>query len=177
MRKLVPLAAVVAAFAAYPAAAMTPGQMECPAQLAPRNLGPLLTQAMIDYKEGEPQNPEITKGVKLVLEACIKREKVAANQEDAYLKYVIARVSHDDLRRHLGAIKVPTAVLDRVFGLGPGLRNPLPDQIAEDEFNTLVSELKAAGVELDSLPKNAITMMGAYVAITGEMYRAMAAVK
>jgi hypothetical protein len=73
-------------------------------------------------------------------------------------------------------MKVPTAILDRVFGLGPGLRNPVPDDITEDLFGNLVTELTKAGINLDSLPKDAMTMMGSYVAVTAEMYRDMAAV-
>ena len=170
------LAALGAALAALPAAAMTPGQAACPAQLAPKTLGPLLTQEMMNFKEGQAQNPAIAAGVKQVLDACIKREKIKPDQEDAYTKYVIARVSHDDLAGQLAAMKVPTAMLDRVFLLGPGLANPTPDQITEDRFATLIDELDKAGVSIDKLPANAMNMMGAYVAVTGEMYRDMALV-
>ena len=170
------LAALGAALAALPAAAMTPGQAACPAQLAPKTLGPLLTQEMMNFKEGQAQNPAITAGVKQVLDACIKREKIKPDQEDAYTKYVIARVSHDDLALQLTGLKVPTAVLDKAFGLGLGLANPASDQITEVQFAEAISELNKAGVDIDKLPANAMQMMGAYVAVTGEMYRAMALV-
>ena len=177
MRYLVPLAAALtASVAAHPAAAMTPGQAACPGQLAAKTLGPMLAKEMMEYKAGQAQNPAIAQAVKQVLDICIKREKVSADQEDAYTTYIISRVSHDDLSRQLGAMKVPTVIIDRVFGLGLGLRNPTPDQITEDQFNALVKELASAGVKIDSLPEDAMTMMGAYVAVTGEMYRDMALV-
>lgn len=175
MRILFSLAAVLAVSAApQPAAAMTPGQAFCPAQLAPNSLGPMLTDEMMTFKEGQARNPAIAQGIKQVLDICMKREKVRADQEDDYTKYIIARIGHDDLARQLGKMKVPTAIIDRVFGIGPGKRNPTPDQISEDQFNTLVTELAAAGIKVDSLPENALTMMGAYVAVSGEMYRDMA---
>ena len=156
---------------------MTPGQIACPSQVAPKNLGPLLTQEMVNYQDGQAVNPEITNGVKQVLDVCVKREHVAADQEDAYTKYIIARISHDDLSRQLATMKVPTAILDRVFDLGPGLHNPTPDEITEEKYNSVANELTNAGVNMEALPKDALTMMGSYVAVTGEMYRDMAAVR
>ena len=177
MRILVAAALLTAGISGQSAAAMTPGQASCPVQLAPKTLGPALVQEMLAYKEGQPGNPETAKALSTVVDVCIKREKVASEQEDAYTKYVISRVSHDELARQFGTMTIPTAVLDRVFGLGPGLANPTPDQITEDQFNVLVSDLTKAGVKIDTLPKVTMTMMGSYVAVTGEMYRDMAAVR
>jgi len=177
MRMMIVAAALAAGLAGQPAAAMTAGQAACPVQLAPKTLGPVLVQEMLNYKEGQPGNPETSKALSALVDTCIKREKVAADQEDAYTKFAIARVSHDELASQLGAMGVPTAVLDRVFALGPGLANPTPDQVSEDQFNTLVSELTKAGVKVEALPKPALSMMGSYVAVTGEMYRDMVLVR
>ena len=177
MRRLIGLAILAAGMAAQPAAAMTAGQANCPVELAPKTLGPMLIQEMLTYKEGQVKNRAIVDVVMQVLTACLKREKVSAAHTDAYTKYVISRISHDELARQLGAMNVPTAMLDRAFGLGPGLANPRPDQITDDQYNTLVPELNKAGVKFESLPQNAANMMGAYVAVTGEMYRGMAVVR
>jgi hypothetical protein len=93
MRKTVIMAAVSAAFIAVPAAAMTPGQANCPAQLAPKNLGAMLVNEMMNFKEGQEVNEAMTKAIKQVNDACVAREKVPADQQEAYARYVIARVS------------------------------------------------------------------------------------
>jgi hypothetical protein len=177
MRIMILAAVIAAGLIGQPASAMTPRQAACPVHLAPKTLGPVLVQQMSDYKEGQPDNPETTKALVAIVDACMKREKVAADQEDAYTKFVIARISRDELVRQFGTMGVPITVLDRVFGLGPGLANPTPDQITEDQFNTLMAELTRAGVKVDTLPKPALSMMGSYVAVTSEMYRDMALVR
>lgn len=176
MRKTGLILAAAAAFAAVPAAAMTPGQANCPAQLAPKGLGARLVEEMLNFKEGQEADPSLTEAIKQVDDACVTREKVPAAQQDTYVRYVMARVSHDELARQLGAMNVPVAVIDRVFGIGPGQRNPAPDQVTEDQFNTLVAALEKAGVSIDKLPEPALGMMGAYVTVSGEMYRDQAAI-
>jgi hypothetical protein len=176
MRKTVFLAAVAAAFVALPAAAMTPGQANCPAQLAPKDLGAMLVNEMVNFKEGQEANQALSMAIKQVNDACITREKVPADQQDTYTRYVIARVSHDELVRQLTGFKVPLSVVDRVFDIGPGRTNPAPDKVTEAMFTTLVDELGKAGVSLDKLPEPALGMMGAYVTVAGEMYRDQALV-
>ena len=176
MRKTVIMAAVSAAFIAMPAAAMTPGQANCPAQLAPKNLGAMLVNEMMNFKEGQEVNEAMTKAIKQVNDACVAREKVPADQQDAYARYVIARVSYDELVRQLTGFKVPLSIVDRVFDIGPGRANPTPDKVTESQFTTLVDELGKAGVSLDKLPDPALGMMGAYLTVSGEMYRDQALV-
>lgn len=178
MRKIVLLAAVTAAaFAALPAAAMTPGQSNCPAQVAPANVGAMLVEEMLTYKEGQETNVPLTEAIKQVNDTCVRREKVSVAQQDNYTRYVIARLSHDELARQFVTMKVPVAVLERVFEIGPGRRNPTPDQVTEAQFNTLVVELDKVGVAVDKLPERALGMMGAYVTVASEMYRDQALVR
>lgn len=176
MRKTFFLAAMIATFAAVPAAAMTPGQANCPAQLAPKELGPGLVDEMMNYVEGQETNPALTQSVKVVNDTCVAREKVQAADQDTYTRYVIARVSHDELVRQLTGAKVPIELLDRVFDIGPGRKNPGPDQISEAMFTALLDEMTKAGVDVDKLPERALGLMGAYVTVSGEMYRDQAAV-
>ena len=177
MRKTVLLAAAAAALAAFPAAAMTAGQANCPAQVAPAGTGAKLVEEMMNYKEGQDTNPALTQAITEVNDTCVTREKVPAASQDTYTRYVIARLSYDELVRRFAAMKVPVAVLDRVFEIGPGKRNPTPDQVSEAQFNTLVEELQKVGISVDKLPEMALGMMGAYVTVSGEMYRDQAAIR
>lgn len=176
MRKTVILAALSASLIALPAVAMTPGQTNCPAQIAPKDLGAMLVNEMMNYKEGQETNPALTTAIKQVNDACVAREKVPADQQDTYARFVIARVSHDELVRQLTTFKVPISIVDKVFDIGPGRANPTPDKVTEAMFTTLVDELGKAGVSLDKLPEPALGMMGAYVTVSGEMYRDQALV-
>lgn len=97
-------------------------------------------------------------------------------QRDTCVRYVMARLSHDDLVRQLGAMRVTVTVIDGVFGIGPGRQNPSSDQVAEDQFNALVAAVEKAGVSIEKLPDQALAMMGACVTVTSEMYRDQAAV-
>ena len=171
MRKIVLLAAAAAAIAALPAAAMTPGQANCPARVAPSDLGAKLVNEMMTYQEGQETNAALTQAIKQVNDTCVAREKVPAAQQDTYTRYIIARISHDELLRQFAGMKVPVAVLERVFEIGPGKRNPAPDQVTEAQFNTLVAELSKAGVSVEKLPDGALGMMGAYITVSSEMYR------
>jgi len=136
-----------------------------------------MVKEMLAFKEDEPNNPETAKAITQILDICAKREKVSPDQVDTYTRYIISRLSHDELVRQFGVMAVPTTILDRVFGLGPGLANPTPDKITEDQFSSLEAELTKVGIKVEALPQHAATMMGSYVAVTGEMYRDMAAVR
>ncbi|MFM5916083.1 MAG: hypothetical protein ACKOOL_00960 [Novosphingobium sp.] len=156
---------------------MTAGQANCPAQLAPKDLGAKLVYEMMNFKEGQDTDPALTSAIKKVNDACVAREKVPDSQQDLYARYVIARVSHDELVRRLSALKVPIPVLDRVFDIGPGRTNPEPDKVSEAMFNALVEELSKAGVDIDKLPDEGLGLMGAYVTVSGEMYRDQALIR
>ena len=64
-----------------------------------------------------------------------------------------------------------------LFEIGPGKRNPTPDQVSEAQFNTLVTELSKAGISVDKLPDGALGMMGAYITVSSEMYRDQATMR
>ena len=177
MCKIVLLAATVAAFAALPAAAMTPGQANCPARVAPGDLGAKLVNEMMTYQDGKKTNAALTQAIEQVNDACVAREKVPGAQQDTYTRYIIAKLSHDELVRQFAGMKVPVAVLERVFEIGPGKRNPMPDQVTEAQFNTLVTELSKAGVSVDKLPDGALGMMGVYITVSSEMYRDQAMIR
>ncbi len=160
MRKTGLIAAIAASCVALPATAMTPGQANCPVRLAPKDLGARLVQEVLNYKEGQDTDPNLTEAIKHLEDVCVQREKVPAAQQDVYIRYVMARLSHDELVRQLGAMKVPVTVIDSIFGIGPGRQNPSPDQVTEDQFNALVSALEKAGVSIEKLPDQALGMMG-----------------
>ncbi len=71
MRKTGLIAAIAAACVALPAAAMTPGQANCPVRLAPKDLGARLVQEMLNYKEGQDTDAGLPDGIKQVNDACM----------------------------------------------------------------------------------------------------------
>lgn len=177
MRQAMVTAATSIALFAAPAAAMTAGQASCPVEKAPSGLAAKLVEETLTIREGQEADPVLSTALLQIDSVCAAREKVPTEQQDDYTKYIIARLKHDEMARQLAAMKVPVAVLESVFDIGPGKRNPTPQQVTEAQFNIMVAELAKDGVSIDQLPDRALGMMGAYVTVTGDMYRAQAAIR
>lgn len=171
MRKLITLAALCSALWAFPAAAMTASQAECPVQLTPKDLGARAVEQVLNEPVDASQKQSVIEAFTVVADACLKREKVTGAQAEPYVRYVIARIMHDDMVRSLTAQGVSTAMIDRVFGLGAGKLNPSPDQLTDEQFAALDQELTKTGRDIKKMPKSMVGLIGAYVGVTGEMHR------
>ena len=171
MRKFTVIAALSLAGLALPAAAMTVSQAECPSQLAPKGLGALATDQIVSDDAGSKKEQSTIDAFRMVVESCIKREHVTAQQTEPYAKYVISRIIYDDMAQRLTKLGVAPAMLDRVFGLGQGKLNPSPDDLTDAQFDTLSAELTKLGMDFDHLPDPVTALIGGYVGISAEMYR------
>ena len=171
MRKAIAMTLLSGALLALPAAAMTVSQAECPNQLAPKDLGALATEQIINDAADTGNKQSTVEAFRAVIDSCVKREQITGAQVEPYAKYVIARIIYDDMAQRLTKLGVSPALLDRVFGLGQGKLNPGPDEMTDAQFDALSVELAKQGIEFDRLPESVTGLIGGYVAISGELYR------
>lgn len=171
MRKLIALAALSGSLWALPAAAMTASQADCPMQLAPKGLGARAVDQVLNEPADAGQKQPVIDALSAVADACLKREHVTGAQEEPYVRYVVARIMHDELVRSLAALGVSTAMIDRVFDLGVGKANPAPEKLTDQQFAALEQEMAKTGLDIKKMPESVIGLIGAYVGVTGEMHR------
>lgn len=171
MRKLIALAALSGALWALPAAAMTASQAECPVQLASKDLGARAVDQVLNEPADASQKQPIIDAFSVVADACLKRENVTGAQADPYVRYVVARIMRDELVRVLTAQGVSTVMIDRVFGLGAGKPNPSSADLTDQQFAALDKELTKAGLDIKIMPQSVVGLIGAYIGVTGELYR------
>ena len=171
MRKLIALTALSGALWAFPAAAMTATQAACPLELAPKDLGSRATAQIVNEPADAAQKQPVIDAFSAVVEACLKREHVTGPQAEPYIRYVIARIIHGEMARSLMALGVSSAMIDRVFDLGAGKRNPSPEQLTDEQFAALDREMNKTGMDLKKMPTSVLSLIGAYVGVTAEMHR------
>ena len=171
MRSAITMTLLSSALLALPAAAMTVSQAECPSQLAPKGLGALATDQIVSDAADMSSKQSTVDGFKAVVQSCLTREHITAQQTEPYAKYVIARIIYDDMAQRLTKLGISPAMLDRVFGLGQGKPNPTPDELTDAQFDTLSKELAKQGMDFGRLPDSLTGLIGGYVGISGEMYR------
>ena len=172
MRKLTfSLAGVLALAIAAPAAALTKGQEQCPLEVADADLGRKLVSQMVDHTDGDEIDSEVLEGVLEVYETCVSREKVTEAQRDDYMTYVTEVIAVAEQIRQLKAAGINPATVDQAFDIGPGKRNPGPDELSEENFATLVELLAEDGIRIGDLPERQIGLTGAYAALAADLWK------
>ena len=171
MRRAIAMTLLSSALLALPAAAMTVSQAECPNQLAPKDLGALATEQIINDAADTGDKQSTVEAFRAVIDSCVKREQITGAQVEPYAKYVIARIIYDEMALRLTKFGVAPAMLDRVFGLGQGKLNPDPDDLTDAQFDALSGELAKQGMDFGNLPEPLTGLIGGYVGISSEMYR------
>ena len=172
MRKVFLLAApALVLFVASPAAALTKGQADCPVQLADAELSKALVSAMVDQVEGDEVDEGVLGGMLDVYTTCMKREKVPEAQADDYMTYVTEAIGVAELSRQLKSAGIKTSTVDQAFGIGPGGRNPEPEELTETDFARLGSLLASEGIKIESLPERHIGLIGAYAALAADLWK------
>ena len=82
MRRAIALTLLSSALWALPAAAMTTSQAECPSQLAPKGLGGLATEQIINDAADTGDKQSTTDAFRTVFESCIEREQITGAQTE-----------------------------------------------------------------------------------------------
>lgn len=165
-----PLATVLALTIAAPAAALTKGQEQCPLELADAKLSQKLVSQMVDHEDGDDIDENVLTGMLEVYQTCVKREKVPQAQQDDYMTYVTEAIAVAEQTRQLKAAGINPATIDKAFGIGPGGRNPKPDEISDNDFERLASMLAQDGVQIEKLAKREIGLIGAYAALAADLW-------
>ena len=82
MRRAIALTLLSSALWALPAGAMTTSQAECPNQLAPKGLGGLATEQIINDAADTGDKQSTVEAFKAVVESCIEREQITGAQTE-----------------------------------------------------------------------------------------------
>ncbi len=171
MRKFTVIAGLLLAATALPAAAMTPGQADCPVALAPAGLAAATADSLLNYSDDKGLDPKVEAALDKLVKACIARERVTADKQEAYTNYVMSALVVSEMKGRLAARSVSVTVIDNAFDIGPGRSNPQSKDLDKAAFAEIVDKMRAGGVDINTLSDAALNDISTYVATASSMYR------
>lgn len=169
--KLSGLFAFVALSLAFPAVAHAQdgAELDCVMATITPALQAEVGASMLGGRE-DPNRDRLKKQVHVLSDVCAAK---AGFDRGVYFDYALGRIGRQyiggELRQRFG---LDAGVLDKHFDFRIGGANPSFDNgIERDQVLGLVGALKDAGVEVASLPKEAWTLVGAYLAANSQYWR------
>ena len=172
MRLLVPMLAAVAMVAATPAQAMTKEQLDCPLSTVTTEFADRLSVVMIQGEEAGSAEDYIDQLI-AISDGCVKSSGLSEDQATTYFKYTLAVVPRSAYIRQLDAAGLNVASIDTVLEFGPGLRNPVIDEVSEDQAGKIIDAQIAKGVDIEKVDPSAWEKVGGYASATSLMYAAL----
>ena len=153
-----------------PALALTQPQLDCTAQATGKQGAERLAAAMVEDDDGHASAIAEADKLTAMVKTCMAQFKIADDLNPLYFDYSMHRISHDGYTTLLTAKGFPVAVIDRSFDFGPGRSNPVIAELADSQINKLISDLNAAGFQIEGVPHSTWKLVGAYIIATSRMY-------
>lgn len=162
------MASAVLAFVAVPGAAFAQegAKLDCVVTAATPGLKSSVGQSMTG--QGDDAAREILfKQLGTIVDECVARHSIAAEQKGDYFDYSLARISREYLIGDIAKAKLPTNLVDKALDFGPGRANPdLTGDMTEDQIMTIVQAYIDNGVDIEKVDPAIWEKVGAYAAAT-----------
>jgi hypothetical protein len=115
----------------------------------------------------DPAAAPLFRRVGVAAKGCMTRHNIPTTKAEIYLNYIAARIMRDWAMGEMANQKIPSYPIDTAFGFGANRTVPdLSAGITQAQHVTLRKAYRDSGIDLDSLSKDALGLIGSYAAST-----------
>jgi len=147
--------------------------MACPQQRAPAMLIDELADNMVPNALTPEEEDMAANDLARFSTECAAQTRVPEAREDAYLSYVVYRLSSIGLAQRLAKRGIPVDLVDRTLGIGPGRANALDKDIPDAKLEALMKALIARKIDPEKLPDGSWELIGAYASATSKLHQGL----